>query len=265
MNNIWEKILFPPVYLNTKKVGEGVKGKTILITGASRGIGRATAELLSSFDVKLILVARSLEKLIEVKEFVHKAGAFAQIIQADIRKEEEVQMIIESITEVDIIISNAGKSIRRSLWESLDRFTDVQRTIHVNYLGPTQLILGLLPKLCEGGVVINVSALNVLLHPAKKWAVYQASKAAFDQWFRSIISELGEKKIKGKSVYLPLVRTDMIAPTAHYEKYPAMSAEEVARIIVRLLVSRRTRYRPYWLPFVQLLDFFLGQFWWKRQ
>ncbi len=265
MTRFWEKILFPPVLLNAEKINRKLKGKTVLITGASKGIGRAIAEQTASNNIHFILVARSIDLLKEVEATLLQKGATIQIIVADLREESDVDSIINQLSHVDIIISNAGKSIRRSLWDSLDRFTDIDRTAKVNYLGPTRLILGLLPKMKKNGVIINVSALNVLLNPAKKWAVYQGSKAAFDQWFRSIVPELKQRGVKGKSVYLPLVRTAMIAPTEHYKKYPAMSPEAVAKIIARLMVNKRSRYRPWWLPFVQFFDFFFGRIWWKTQ
>jgi short-subunit dehydrogenase len=100
--------------------------------------------------------------------------------------------------------------------------------------------------------VINISAVNVLLAPAPKWAAYQASKTAFDQWFRCVAPELNARGVATTTLYLPLVRTRMIAPTPHYRDAPAMAPEQVAALVCRALLSRRRTYAPWWLLSAQL-------------
>jgi short-subunit dehydrogenase len=135
----------------------------------------------------------------------------------------------------------------------LDRHHDIQRTIDLNFLGPSRLVLGLIPTLVNsGGHVINISALNVLLTPAPRWAAYQASKTAFDQWMRSVAPELRAKGVKTTTIYLPLVRTRMIEPTKAYDKAPALSPEDAASLICRAIVSQRRMYGPWWLLPAQL-------------
>ena len=184
----------------------------------------------------------------------------------DLREDAEFRDLSEQILRlvggVDIVISNAGKSIRRSIFDSLDRFHDVTRTMGVNYLGPVRLLLPLLPGLvARRGHVINISAVNVLLVPARKWAAYQASKAAFDQWFRSVGPELNARGVGTTSVYLPLVRTRMIEPTESYKRMPAMRPEQAAGLVCRAIISRRHVYAPWWLVWGQLASVLFRRPW----
>jgi short-subunit dehydrogenase len=132
----------------------------------------------------------------------------------------------------------------------------------LNYLGPVHLLLSIIPTLeARQGHVINISAVNVLLIPAPKWAAYQASKTAFDQWFRSVGPELNARGISTTSIYLPLVRTRMIEPTEAYRNMPAMQPEQVAQLICRAILSRRRTYAPWWVMMGQLASVFFRWPW----
>lgn len=175
----------------------------------------------------------------------------------DLRNAAEVQTLLDRLQRlpegIDIFVSNAGHSIRRSIFDSLDRLHDFTRTMNLNYFGPVQLMLGLIPTLeAHRGHVINISAVNVLLIPAPKWAAYQASKTAFDQWFRSVSPELNAHGLSTTSIYLPLVRTRMIEPTKAYQNLPAMQPEQVAQLICKAMIQRRRTYAPWWLMMGQL-------------
>jgi short-subunit dehydrogenase len=125
-----------------------------------------------------------------------------------------------------------------------------------------QLLLALIPTLAErGGHVINISAVNVLLAPAPRWAAYQASKTAFDHWFRSVGPELGARGVSTTSIYLPLVRTRMIAPTREYTHMPAMQPQEVANLICHAIISRQRSYAPWWMLPAQLASVLLRWPW----
>ncbi len=247
-----EHILFPPVFMNKEKLKNKLAGKTILITGASSGIGASLAYALAGFSVHLVLVARSQDKLISIKEEIEKENARVSIFCADLRNRDELAELIGFLKQLpekpDFFISNAGKSIRRSIYDSLDRFHDFTRTMAVNYLAPVELLLSLIPLLCEKrGKVINISSTSVLLLPIPRWSAYLASKTAFDIWFRSIAPELHGSGILTSSVYFPLVKTPMILPTTEYQKMPGMSPEHAAKIIIRAMVSKRRIFRPWWL------------------
>ncbi|MDQ0156324.1 NAD(P)-dependent dehydrogenase (short-subunit alcohol dehydrogenase family) [Robertmurraya andreesenii] len=154
---------------------------------------------------------------------------------------------------LDVVVSNAGKSIRRPIKDSLDRYHDFSRTMAINYFAPVQLLLSVIPLLQKNqGQIINVSTINAMLHPFPYWAAYQSSKSAFDIWFRSAAPELNALGIATTSIYLPLVKTPMVLPTEAYRKMPAMSPSHVAKIICKSMYTKRKKYRPWWLP--------LGQF-----
>lgn len=258
-----EKLLFPTGNFNAHKLSESIQNKTILITGASYGIGECTAQLLAQTGVHLILAARSADKLNVLKTQLEQKGARVSVFAADLIQTEQVNTLaafLQSLPDgLDIVISNAGKSIRRSIFQSLDRPQDINRTIHLNYTGPSLLLLQLIPLLEKNkGQIINVSAINVLLRPYPKWAAYQASKIAFDQWLRSISPELRLRGISTSAVYLPLVRTRMIEPTAAYKNMPAMSPQHAANIIGKCIYTRRKKHTPWWMFMARTGSFLFG-------
>jgi short-subunit dehydrogenase len=266
--SILESLLFfNPIFLFGKEqLKRTISGKTILITGASFGIGESLAFLLADSGAELILVARTEEKLLELQSKIRQSGAKAEIFAADLTKEEDLDKLISYLSsypkDIDVFVNNAGKSIRRSIFESLDRYHDFQRTMALNYFAPVKLLLYLIPKLeMTKGQIINVSAVNVLMIPAPKWAAYQASKTAFDQWMRSVAAELKKRRISTSNVYLPLVRTRMIAPTKAYEKMPAMKPEHVAKIIAGLIAKRKGSYQPWWAFWGSLASVLFRKIW----
>jgi NAD(P)-dependent dehydrogenase (short-subunit alcohol dehydrogenase family) len=199
----------------------------------------------------VLLVARTADKLEALAAEIAAAGGSATVLAADLIDEAAVEHLAASLvaTPPDIVVSNAGKSIRRPLFQSLDRFHDITRTIGVNYLGPARLALATIPALVERrGQLINVSAVNVLLLPAPYWGAYQASKTAADQWLRCAAPELRARGVAVTTVYLPLVRTRMIAPTAIYANAPAMEPEQAARLVVRMMLTRQRWWAPWWVP-----------------
>lgn len=258
-------LFFPSVRFNRTKLRNRLIGKRVLITGASYGIGASLARMLADPDVHLLLVARTREKLLEVQQSIEAAGGHAEIHDCDLRDPAAVALLLEQIERgggVDVFVNNAGKSIRRSVFHSLDRLHDFTRTMNLNYFAPVQLMLKLIPSLVERqGHVINVSAVNVLMIPPPGWAAYQASKTAFDQWFRCVGPELMSRGVSVTSVYLPLVRTRMIEPTEAYRKMPAMQPDEVASLICRALVSRRRTYAPWWILPAELASVLLRRPW----
>ncbi|MFJ7952632.1 SDR family NAD(P)-dependent oxidoreductase [Lysinibacillus sp. NPDC096418] len=254
--NLLERLLFPSMYLNIEKLKRTVNGKTIFITGASSGIGEQVAYLLADINVHLILVARREERLATIKEDIEKKTAKVSIFRADLRNAKEMEQLLLFIHQlpngVDIVISNAGISINRPIKQSLNRYHDFTRTMAINYFAPVQLLLSVIPLLEKNkGQIINISSINVLLLPIPYWAAYQASKSAFDTWFRSAAPELKVMGISTSTLYLPLVRTPMIKPTVSYEKMPAMCPSHVAKIICRSMYTKKKSYRPWWLTFGQ--------------
>jgi len=255
-----ENILFPVRNINEKRLQERVENKTILITGASYGIGAAMVPILAECAVTLLLVARTEERLAALKKSIDDKACNVKIYAADLRDENEISNLLElwknENINVDIIINNAGKSIYRKLWNSLDRFHDTQRCSATNYIGPVQLILGVLNGLLQKEAhIINVSAINVLLPPAVGWSAYQSSKVAFDQWLRCSEAELKAENISVSSIYLPLVRTRMSMVNKNKHSQPAMSKQKAARLITNYIVKRKRTYTPWWFGVVRLFAF----------
>lgn len=255
--SVVEKILFPSIHLDEKKLKDQLEGKTVLITGASSGIGRELALVLKNMNLHLVLVARREKELLLIKEEIELYIAKVSIISADMREEKDMEKILSFLHQLpnglDIIVSNAGLSINRSIDKSLNRYHDFTRTMAINYFAPVQLLLSTIPLLeRNNGHIINVSTVNALLLPIPFWAAYQASKSAFDTWFRSVAPELNGKGILTTSVYLPLVRTPMIEPTIAYRNTPAMNPVHVAKIIAKSTYTKRKIFKPWWLIFGQM-------------
>jgi short-subunit dehydrogenase len=252
LKNLSEKILFPPKKINQKRLEKAIRGKTILITGATYGIGEATAYLLAMAEVHLVLVARSEEKLMFLKNELEKKACLVSIFKADLYEETQVNALNSflqtEIKKIDVVIHNAGKSIRRSIWDSLERYHDFTRTIRLNYLTPVSITIALLPMLAESkGHLINISALSILMPPTPYWAAYHASKTAFDQWLQCVAPELKQKNITVSTLYLPLVRTRMISPTKAYENAPAMQPKDVAAVIAKTICKKNKKFFiPWW-------------------
>jgi NAD(P)-dependent dehydrogenase (short-subunit alcohol dehydrogenase family) len=239
-------------------------GRTILVTGASYGIGEATARRLGAAGATVLLVARTADRLRRVGEGIDAAGGRAYPYPADLADGAAVDALVERVLDrhghVDVLVNNAGKSIRRSLALSYDRFHDFERTINVNYLGPVRLTLGLLPSMRarRGGHIVNISTLGVHgLPPAPRWSAYQASKAAFDVWMRSMAPEVRGDGVTATNVYMGLVHTRMSAPTPTWRRLPGLSPQEAAALVCDAIVYRPRTLAPWWAhlaaPAVQVL------------
>ncbi len=238
----WERNLDPDLFKDRNLTG-AVRGKIVLITGASSGIGRATAVKVADAGATVLLVARSIEKLEETKEEIVAAGGVAHIHRCDLADVEDVARMAEEVLtyhgHVDILVNNAGRSIRRSVALSYDRFHDYERTIQLNYLGSLRLILALLPAMRarKSGHIINISSIGVQTNPPR-FSAYVASKAALDAFSRVIASEVKDDKVSITTINMPLVRTPMIAPTRMYDMFPAITPEEAAEMIAKAMVNK---------------------------
>ena len=238
----WERNLDPDLFKDRSLAG-AVRGKIILITGASSGIGRATAVKVADAGATVLLVARNVEKLEETKAEIAAAGGSAHIHRCDMADIEDIERMAEEVLtyhgHVDILVNNAGRSIRRSVALSYDRFHDYERTIQLNYLGSLRLILALLPTMRarKSGHIVNISSIGVQTNPPR-FSAYVASKAALDAFSRVIGSEMVEDRVHITTINMPLVRTPMIAPTRMYDMFPAITPEEAAEMIAKAMVNK---------------------------
>ena len=220
-----------------------VNGKTIIVTGASSGIGLTVSKYLAQAGAHVLLLARTKDKLDEVKAEIEAEGGKASVFPCDLNDMESIDAvskeILASVDHIDILINNAGRSIRRAVHESIDRFHDFERTMQLNYFGAVRLVLNILPHMMQrkDGHIINISSIGVLAN-ATRFSAYVASKAALDAFSRCLSAEVHSHKIAITSIYMPLVRTPMIAPTKIYKYVPTLSPEEAADLIATAIVKR---------------------------
>lgn len=224
-----------------------VAGKRIVVTGASSGIGAASAERLARAGAEVVLVARREDELAERVEAIRAAGGTASYEVADLADVSAIDDLIarlEADGGVDVLVNNAGHSIRRPILRS--RMHDYERQITLNYLAPVRLTLGLLPAMIArgDGHIVNVATWAVMLPGAPLFAGYVASKSALTAFGDSLHAELASKGVTVTTVFPPLVRTPMIAPTAAFDGAPSLSAEEVAEWVLRAVVHRPREIAP---------------------
>ncbi|MDR3655667.1 MAG: SDR family NAD(P)-dependent oxidoreductase [Mycobacterium sp.] len=252
LNQATDRLANPARVSDPDTLRAAVAGKTVLVTGASYGIGEATARRLAAGGATVLVVARSAERLDDLAASINAGGGQAVAYPTDLTDEVAVGFLTERITDahgpVDIVVSNAGKSLRRSLHHQYDRPQDFQRTIDINYLGPIRLLLGLLPAMREkgSGHIVNVSSVGVRVVPGPQWGAYQASKGAFDRWLRSVAPELHADGVDVTTVYFALVRTRMIEPTPILGRLPGLSADEAADAIAKAVIDRPRTNEPPW-------------------
>ena len=218
-------------------------GRVVLVTGASSGIGEATAVAVGRLGATALLVARRADDLERVRAQIVEAGGRAAAYPCDLTDGAAVDSLVKQVLQdhgaVDYLVNNAGRSIRRSLHLSYDRPHDFERTMAINYFGPVRLTLGLLPAMREQrfGHVVNVLSWGVQMK-APKFSAYLASKSALDTWSRIAGRETWADNVTFSNLRFGLVRTDMVVPTDSFEDRKALSAEEAAAKVVRALEDR---------------------------
>ena len=256
-SHVASRFMNPGGHPSKKALRDAVDGKVVLVTGASYGIGEATARKLAAAGATVLLVARSGDRLEELKQQISKAGGRAYAYTTDVSDPESVDALaaeaLERHDHIDVLVNNAGKSIRRSIELSYDRFHDFERTTWVNYLGPVKLVLALLPSMRARGQghIVNVSTSGVRMPPAPRWSAYVASKSAFDVFIRTVALEVARDGVTVSSVYMPLVHTRMSAPTPALRYVPGLSAEEAADLVCKAIAERPTVISPWWASAVE--------------
>jgi short-subunit dehydrogenase len=225
---------------------DAVTGRNVMITGASSGIGKSAAIEIGKAGGNVLLVARTEEKLVEVQRQIELLGGSAYVHRCNLSDTNDIDRMAAEVLgqhkAVDILVNNAGKSIRRSVSRAYDRFHDYQRTMQLNYFAPVKLILDLLPVMRErgSGHIVNISTIGLQTN-TPRFSAYLASKAALDAFSRSIAVEIISDGVHVTTVYMPLVRTPMIAPTKIYDRFPTLSPEEAAELITEAIRKRPKR------------------------
>ena len=241
----WERHLDPELFIDRTLKGT-VAGKVVLITGGSSGIGLAAAHKFAEAGATTIICGRDQDKLDEACAEAKAKGYQFIAYSADIADMADcdrfVQLLIDNHGGVDFLINNAGRSIRRAIESSYDRFHDYERTMQLNYFGCLRVTMGLLPGMVEKrkGHVVNISSIGVLTN-APRFSAYVASKAALDAWTRCASSEFADQGITFTTINMPLVRTPMIAPTKIYNNVPTLAPEEAADMIAQACIFKPVR------------------------
>jgi len=241
----WERNLDPDLFID-RTLGGRVRDKVVVVTGGSSGIGHATARKLAEAGATVIIVARDPEKLEATRKEIAAAGGKCFTYSCDLADMTAIDGLAKKVLAehgtVDFLVNNAGRSIRRAVINSIDRFHDFERTMQLNYFGPVRLILAFLPRMVEAkhGHIINISSIGVLSR-APRFSAYVASKSALDAFSECAASEVIDKGIHFTNINMPLVRTPMIAPTKIYENVPTLAPEEAAGLVVEAIVYRPVR------------------------
>ena len=223
-----------------------LSGRTVVLTGASSGIGAEAARKLARLGATVCLLARREEQLEGVRAGIEAAGGIAHAYVVDLADPAAADAVVARLLgehpRIDVLVNNAARSIRRPITESLDRAHDYERTMAINYFGAVRLTLGLLPRFLEQGhghVVISSSMSTQV--PIPLFSAYLASKAALESFARSLTAELGDQRITSTVVHFPMVRTEMSSATAIYQAMPMLSADKAATWLVKAVVDRPTR------------------------
>ena len=243
--DFWERHLDPDLSLDRSLAG-AVRGKVVLITGGSSGIGLAAAERCAGAGAKVVIVARDPEKLEAARARIAERGGTVFIYQCDIADylacDSLARQVLAEHGGVDVLVNNAGRSIRRSIDLSYDRFHDFERTMQLNYFAVVRLTMALMPAMLArgNGHVVNISSIGVLSN-APRFSAYVASKAAMEAWTRCAASEFADRGVSFTIINMPLVRTPMIAPTRIYEQMPVSTPDEAADMIAEAIIDRPKR------------------------
>ena len=239
------------------RLATAVRDKVILVTGSSYGIGEATARRLAKAGATVLLVARTADQLEVVADEIRAEGGQAYAYPTNLADSAAIEKLVAKVLDdhghVDVLVSNAGKSIRRSVADSYQRFHDIERTNAVNYLGPTKLVLELLPSMRKrgSGHIVNVSTAGVRTPPLARWSAYLASKSAFDVWLRCVAQEVRHDGVTTSTVYMGLVHTRMSEPTPRLNKLPGLQPEQAADQVCSAVADKPHNITP---PFVRPAD-----------
>jgi NAD(P)-dependent dehydrogenase (short-subunit alcohol dehydrogenase family) len=253
----WERHLDPDLFIDRSLRGH-VQGKVVVVTGGSSGIGEATALMMARAGARVAIVARDEAKLAETVRQIAEEGGEARSFAADLTEMEACDAVIDRIEaemgHIEILVNNAGRSIRRAISASYDRFHDFERCMQLNYFGSLRLIMKVLPGMAKKhrGHIINISSIGVLSN-APRFSAYVSSKAALDAFSRCAAAEFSDAGVHFTTINMPLVRTPMIAPTKIYENLPTITPDEAAVMVKQAVIYKPQRIATRLGIFAQVL------------
>ena len=254
----WERHLDPDLFIDRSLRGH-VEDKVVVVTGGSSGIGHATAVMMARAGARVAIVARDKEKLAETVKEITNDGGKAWSYSADLSEiaacDRVLTEIVDELGEIEILVNNAGRSIRRAISSSYDRFHDFERCMQLNYFGSLRLIMGVLPSMEKQhkGHIINISSIGVLSN-APRFSAYVSSKAALDAFSRCAAAEFNDAGVHFTTINMPLVRTPMIAPTRMYDNVPTITPEEAANMVKQAVIYKPQRIATRLGIFSQVLN-----------
>lgn len=251
MMSFWKYVVYPPKSVSEIRLRTTFANKWVVITGASSGIGEALTLRLISAKANLLLIARNEAKLKSLCEKAKAEGCEACYEAVDLRQRESLDALCEKLRaqlpSVSFLFCNAGKSINRKISDSIDRLHDFDRTMDLNYRSMVALSLALLPSLRSAqGRIVYTSSVSSLYPSVPGWSAYHASKCAANVWCKTARREFKPLQVKVQIAYMPLVHTPMSDVNDTYQNLPAYSADEGACILLKLAMSERSCYKPWW-------------------
>lgn len=251
LTKLWKYIVYPPKNADEEKLKEFFCGKWVVVTGASSGIGEALTRRLITAKAKLFLISRNEQKLKALCRLAESNGCVARFRAADLRQREQLEALCrelaDALPDAAFLFCNAGKSIHRTIAGSIDRMHDFDRTMDLNYRSLVALSLALMPSLRNAnGRIVYTSSVSSLYPFVPGWAAYHSSKCAANAWCRTARREHKSLGVKVQVAYMPLVHTPMSDVNEAYKNMPAYSADEAACILLRLAMSRKFCYKPWW-------------------
>ena len=251
LKNVWKNIVYPPKTVGEAKLKARFAGKWVVVTGATSGIGEALTMRLIRAQANLFLISRNEAKLQALCDQAEANGCQARYRAIDLRQREQLDVLCAELRvelpHVSYLFCNAGKSIRRTISDSIDRVHDFDRTMDLNYRSLVALSLALMPSLRSAeGHIVYTSSVSSRYPFVPGWSAYHASKCAANAWCRTARKEYKSLGVKVQVAYMPLVHTPMSDVNEKYKSLPAYSADEAACILLRLAMSGKFCYKPWW-------------------
>ncbi|MBO4483651.1 MAG: SDR family NAD(P)-dependent oxidoreductase [Prevotella sp.] len=244
-------LIYPSPHVKPEKLKRHFSGKRIVVTGASKGIGKALVYSLIEARANIVLIARDEKELSKLCSDARIKGCEADYYAVDLRDREVLSALCSELhdrySEVDYFFCNAGKSICRLIEDALDRLHDFDRTMDVNYRSLVALSLAIIPSLVKSkGRIIYTSSVSTLYPAFGGWSAYHSSKVAANMWCRTASKELKSKGVKVQIAYMPLVHTAMADVNPRYKELPGYSASEAATLLLRLAMNGNSCFMPWW-------------------